>query len=381
MQKSPKSIAVVAGEASGDLHGAYLVRSVRRLLPDADVWGVGGTRMREMGVRLVYDSSLWSAIGIFEALKLAPRMLLILFKIEALLKKNPPDLLVLIDFGAFNIPLGRFARKMGIRTLYYVTPGSWNRHGNFRRLVDTADRAVTPFPWAAELLGECGMRADFFGHPLLDVVKPKLSREEFCKYVGFDADKHIVGLLPGSRSREVHHCLPAMLEAARMLHAEIPDLQFAVPLSPSVKIGEADQDAADHVKFIRGMAWDVLAHSRAAVVVSGTATLEAAILDCPMTIIYKGSRMSQFEYALRGKPLKYIGLPNIILDEMVCRELIQDNASPDNIFGEMNSLIGDTPKRAKMVGDLMRVKGMLGGSGAVDRTAEVALEMLAGTSV
>lgn len=423
MAENAPSIVIVAGEASGDLQGAYLAARLRQALPSVRIRGVGGRKMHNAGVELIYDSSAWSAIGIAEAIKLVPRLLLILRNLKAKLKADPPDVVVLIDFGAFNVRIGKFLHSMGVKVLYYFPPSSWNRNAHCERLKEVTDRVVTPFPWSADLLKKHGFRADFFGHPLLDIVKPTMSRDEFCEQFGFDASSPIIGLLPGSRTQEIVHNMPALVIAAARMLNKIPNLQFAVPPAPSVnpfrladELGKvawvqveahntmaelpvgssriSSQSLANQVrsltssdgfkapgspvriKLLPGMIHDVLAHSQAAVVTSGTATVEAAILDCPMVIIYRGSWLTALEYKLRGGKLKYIGMPNIILDRPICPELVADAATPRRIADLMLGLIPDSPARTEMLDALAEVREILGSPGAIEKTVQVVLDML-----
>ncbi len=378
MEKHGPSIAIVAGEASGDLQGALLAARLRVSAPSVRIWGVGGSKMREAGVELIHDSSSWSAIGIAEALKLAPRLLLIQSRLVRQLKADPPDLLILIDFGAFNVRLARQVRPLGSTLMYYFPPGSWHRGNSYQKLQGLVDAVVTPFPWSAETLRQKGFRAEFFGHPVLDAAKPSLSRDEFCSRFGFDASHPIVGLLPGSRAQELRHNLPAMLEAAAILRLSVPELQFAVPTAPGVDVRRItnEVEAAPRTRMAPGMARDVLAHSRASVVCSGTATLEAAVLGCPMVIVYRGSKLTGWEYKLLGRGIRFIGMPNIIADEQICPELIGDDATAERIAQSAEPLLGDNPERSKMIDALAAVRRVLGEPGAVDKTAEFALGLL-----
>lgn len=417
------SIVIVAGEASGDLHGAHLAAEVRRILPSARFRGIGGRRMRDSGVELLYDSSSWGAIGVTAALRHVPRLLMVLYRLTAKLKADPPDLAVLIDFGAFNVRLGRLLHAQGVKVLYYFPPSSWHRGATYSSLTGFVDRVVTPFPWSAELLAKRGFQADFFGHPLLDVVKPSMSGDEFIKRFGFDSSQPIVGILPGSRSQELAHNLPMMLTAAVEMLDSMPELQFAIPPAPSVNpFALADelsrvpwieieahatkeeipkgfaaasskslsrriraQARADglkspksplRIKLLPGMTYDVLAHSRTAIISSGTATVEAMILGCPMTIMYRGNRIMTMEYRLVGKRIKFIGMPNIIMDRMICPEFAADAATSRRISESALKLIQDSPERAQILKDLAEARAVLGEPGAVRKTANVVAEML-----
>ncbi|MHB0999401.1 MAG: lipid-A-disaccharide synthase, partial [Armatimonadota bacterium] len=385
-----KKITIIAGEASGDLHGACLAAGLKSVLPDADIQGIGSRRMREAGVRLLYDSSSWSAIGIAEALKLVPRLLITLKKLQKRLRRNPQDLIILIDFGAFNVRVCRSLQSTGTKVLYYFPPGSWNRNAVYDHLRGCVDKIVTPFPWSEDLLRKQGFDADFFGHPLLDVTKPTLSKEEFYARFKLDPERPVIGLLPGSRTHEIKHHVPVMTVAASLLQKSVPGLQFVIPVAPSVSVdglarelggipwvdvesyvrnesgafligGKSElgirnhiynllngyhPNEAIHIKLVPGMTTDLLAHSRAAMISSGTATIEAAVLGCPMVIIYKVSGIASLEFKLRGKKIKYIGMPNIVADKLICPELILDNVTPENISNHMAQLVQKSTARS-----------------------------------
>lgn len=414
---SPR-VVIIAGEASGDTYGASLAeRLCSRASNDVTIEGIGGRRMREAGVSLFRDSSTWSAIGIVESLRVVPRLMIVLARLKSWLRTNPPDLLVLIDFGAFNVRVARYAHSIGVKVLYFVPPGSWRRGATYARLRGLTDRIVTPFPWSEAALRELGFAADFFGHPLLDLVVPDLSRSDFCELCGFDPGQPIVGFLPGSRRQEIEHNLPALMVAAAELIEAQPGLQFAVPLAQTVdpshitrdlllfpwldvrQIGTArasdglmrvpvaqsirgmmrDRARPTHrvrVALLSGMTGDVLAHSRAAAMCSGSVTIEAAILRCPAVIIYRGSALTRIEFRLLGRGIRYIGMPNLILDRFACRELLDHQASPDAIASWVRRLIDDSPERAQMLRDFEEVRSLLGSPGAIGRTVETILSMI-----
>jgi lipid-A-disaccharide synthase len=420
MVNSNPRVVIVAGEASGDLHGALLAAGIRKLVPNAELSGIGGRRMSEAGVSLYADSSQWSGIGVVQSLKVIPKLWTGHHGIARLLKANPPNLLVLIDFGAFNTRLAAKVRSSRVQILYYIPPGSWSRKKRYTNLHGLVDRVITPFPWSAETLRSEGIEADFFGHPLLDAVKPELSHDEFCLRYKLDSQKPIVGLLPGSRTAEVIHMLPTMLVAGTRMMEANPDLQFVIPVAKSLdpmqierelsqvswldaqlfadsptaptrmpKLPLARMIAAENrdasapkarlpVRLLSGMTGEVLSHSRMAVLSSGTATLEGTILGVPMVIIYKGSRMMKLEYALIGRRIGRIGMPNILLDRMVCPELISDAANPEAIADLALPLIADSPERTAMIEGLHEARAMLGEPGAVEKSVRVIVEMLKG---
>lgn len=418
---STRTVAIVAGEVSGDLNGAYLAAALRQIIPELDICGVGGRHMREAGVRLLADSSSWSAIGVSEALRLVPRLLIELRKLRAHFEANPPDILLLIDFGAFNLRLARQLRhgRSKIKIFYYYPPGSWNRSSEYQCLKGIVDRIVTPFPWSAEALKKRGFHADFYGHPLLDIVKPSLPKSSFCERFGLDSNRPLIGLLPGSRAQEISYNLPVLLISAARLSACMPNLQFAFPVAASVPLSEIAHELKnipwidvagiksdsvapsrrtfhieDHLRvtartdkfafptspvrihLLPGMSADVLANARGAVIASGSATVEALILGCPMVIIYRGSKLTTLEYRLRGKHIQFIGMPNIIAGREICPELVAEAATPSSISELMLALITETPQRTKMLDELAEARVILGEPGAVEKTARAVSELL-----
>ncbi len=229
------NIAMLAGEISGDLVGGALAREIRALCPDVDLWGTGSARMADAEVELLFDSAEWGAIGILQAVQLYPRFKWhILPRVQQELLRRRPALTICIDFGAFNVFVAGWCKRHGLRVLYYVPPGSWKRQGKASpALANAADLIVTPFDWSVERYTRAGGNVKFLGHPLLDVVRPSMTRAEFASKFGLEPGKPIVGLLPGSRRYEIEYNTPAMVEAAKKIRAEIPDAQFVFGISSS----------------------------------------------------------------------------------------------------------------------------------------------------
>jgi lipid-A-disaccharide synthase len=218
------NICLIAGEASGDLAGSLLAHELRRRMPGVKLWGIGGRWMREAGVELLEDGSRWSAIGVVESLRVVPRLLASLLHIRHALDARKPDLLIPIDFGAFNLRVAGYAKTKGIKVLYFFPPGSWRRDGGINpRIPLVVDKVATPFPWSEDALRRAGVDARFVGHPLVDVVEPKCSTEEFREAFGLSDFKPIIGLLPGSRRQEVQHILKVQLQAAKQIKKQFPN--------------------------------------------------------------------------------------------------------------------------------------------------------------
>ena len=377
-------IAIIAGEASGDLNGSLLARHLREMQPGVELWGAGGKRMREAGVDLIWESGSTGAVGIMESLKLVPGLLIEFARVKAELLRRRPDALTLIDFGAFNKRVAAFARRQGIKTIYYLPPGAWRRRPRKTSQAGLADKLITPFEWSYEALRDAGADVTLIGHPLLDVVKPSLTEEQFRAQVGMPPDAPIVGLLPGSRKQEIRHNLPAMLAAAVLMTERLPAACFVIAAAgrsqaetiERVRAGASRRSGLPDIGVVESLTYDVLAHSRVAITASGTATLEAAILNTPMVIIYRGGLLSHIEYLIRGKAVleDHIGLPNIIAGKRICPELLSKQASPEKIASLATELLSDPSKSAKMRKDLSAVRSALGAEGGARIAAKVALE-------
>lgn len=451
------NIAIFSGELSGDLIGGALARELRRLAPEATLWGLGSQSMRAAGVELLADSAAWGAIGITEAVSKIP---LLLLRIAPLVRKalpeRKPDVVVLIDFGAFNVRVARLCKPLGLKVCYYFPPGSWRRTGTSgAELARITDLLATPFPWSAERFRSLGANAVCVGHPLLERVHPQRSRAEFAAQFGMDVKRPIIGLLPGSRHHEITHLMPVLLGAARQIYREVPTAQFVIGLAPSIPMEEmrrflaqeADsagklthlwheivqeaetkviqpvtrtanslsspssqrllvtsggvlvpeknlqkemearrrsqqlrdqaEKALPPVVMAQDLTYDVMAHSDLLLVCSGTATLEAAICETPMVIVYRGSWLLGQEWRLRGgsRKIPHIGLPNILAERTIVPEFIQDAATPEAIAQAALPMLNDVETRHRVKQDLKAVREMLGDPGASERTARLVLDL------
>lgn len=370
---------IVAGEPSGDRQGAALLSALRTLVAPRPVeaYGIGGQFMEAAGVRMLYNSEPWASIGIAQTLFNIPRLLQVQAEMKRVVRQDPPDALVLIDAGGFNVSIGRAAKSEKLcPVFYYFPPGSWRRQAvlkpgtppkNSKKLSDWADRVVTPFPWSETTLKERGMDAHFVGHPLLDLVQPTLTDEEFYRRFGLDPHRPLVALLPGSRIGEIRYILPRLVGAAGEISSRIPGVQFVVALassrasslaeeiiraeqksggkstklqlfltqagetltqiahsalpqpSPRLVTNEGFVVSPDKVPrakspsrhlnlaplvLAEGLTWDMLSRCDLALTKAGTATLEAMILRKPMIIVYNGPKTMAVEWFLRKRSLK-----------------------------------------------------------------------------
>lgn len=389
------SVAIVAGEASGDVSGGALARELRRLQPDISIWGAGGPAMRSSGVELVADFSWAGAIGIIESLKLAPRLFFELANLKKEFVRRRPDVFIPIDFGAFNVKLSSFARIQGIPSIYYFPPGSWRRKPrDYSKLSAASDRIITPFPWSETILREAGIDATFLGHPLLDHVSPGLTRSEFAGRLNGISEPsqvgRIVGLLPGSRSHEIHHILPVMLDACSIILEQVSSADtFVVAAGSDRAYREIDKvikhwrsqagenNIVQKIIVVRGLTYDVMAHSDLLLTCSGTATLEAMILGTPMIIVYRGSKWMKVEYLLRKGILEdFIGMPNIVAGREVCPELLGDQASPEAIAKLAVKWLERQEELQKVRQELNSVRAVLGEPGGTARAAQMVLRTM-----
>ena len=389
LREEEVKIFLSTGETSGDLYASFLAKRIKEKIPNVRFWGMGGEHMRREGIAILIHSTQKGAIGIVESLKVVPFFLLALQRIKGFLSKNPPNLLILIDFGAFNLRLGRWAKSKGIPVLYFIPPGSWKREvgKNVERLKQSADKVVCIFPWNKTTLEKYGIEAYFFGHPLLDILV-KEKKEEARAALGLQ-DAPTIGLLPGSRIQEIRYILPTLLETIPFIKKLIPTSQFVISppesllsflnknLPPKWEIKQsALEKNGDIVHMRAGQSQRVISASDALIVTSGTATLESAILDTPLIVVYKGSLLTKLEYKIRRMRLPYISLPNIVLGRKEIPELIQEQANPSLLATLVCELILDEEERNKQLMLFREIKSQLGEKGMFKKTVELIKEML-----
>lgn len=370
---------LVAGEVSGDLHGAHLVEAIQKIDPEIEFFGIGGERLKERGMRLLRHIRSLSVVGISEALRKIKTVLETLRMLKEAMEKEKPDLVILIDYPEFNLRLAKIAKEKGIPVLYYISPQIWAwRPGRVKTIAERVKKMLVFFSFEVPLYQKVGVDVEWVGHPLLDIVRPSLSREEAFKRFGLNPERKTLAILPGSRIEEVRRLLPPMIASAVLLQRETPSLQFVLPLAPGLL--EADlspmlRNASLPIAVVNGFNYDVMALSDLIITASGTATLEAAILQKPMVIVYKVSRLSYWV----GRALirvKHIGLVNLIAGHEIVKELIQDNVKPEIIAEEALRLLKDSDLYAKTVERLAEVRWKLGQPGAAGRAARIALSLL-----
>jgi lipid-A-disaccharide synthase len=374
-----RKVMIVAGEASGDLHGANLVREMHRIAPRVSFYGMGGERMRTEGVKLLADAADMAVVGLTEVFFKLGAILRVMHRLKSSLAKDRPDLLILIDYPDFNLSLARSAQRCGIKVLYYISPQVWAwRKGRIDTIRKTVDRMAVILPFEERFYREAGVDVTFVGHPLLDGVKTRYQRPEALKRFGLKDEAITVAILPGSRESEVARLLPEMLGACRILAEKLSPLQFLLPLAGTLDpafVRDILRQFPFRVNVIRDEIYDVIAVSDAAMVASGTATLETALLGTPMVVAYKVSALS-YAVGRRFISVDHISLVNIIAGRTIVPELIQHDANPERIASEVKELIVQPGKAREMKAALAEIRGKLGTPGASQRTAQIACDML-----
>ena len=374
-----RSVFIVAGEASGDLHGANLVCEMKKLDPALTFSGVGGKRLEAEGVHLVARSADMAVVGITEVFTKIRFILGIFSRIRKMLREEKPDLLVLIDYPDFNLRLAAVAKNSGVPVFYYISPQVWAwRKGRVKQIRRIVDRMAVILPFEKAFYAERDFHADFVGHPLLDVVKRSRSRKQALNDFGLFEKHPIVALLPGSREKEVKSLLPVMLGASVLLKEKYPDAQFILPLAETVDahmVEQILQASPPPVKIISGQTYDAVGLADVALVTSGTATLETALLEIPMVIVYRISALT----AAIGKRLirlAHIGLVNIIAGKTLVPELIQEDATAVRLAREALKILADSDLRQAILAGLTEMRHRLGEPGASQRAAQVALQVM-----
>lgn len=369
---NPGPLMIIAGEASADAHGAGLVRALRRRQPDLACFGVGGPALRSAGVEIIVDAAALAVVGITEVAFKARALADALGRVRRALARRRPALLVLIDLPDFNLMVAATARRLGIPVLYYIGPQIWAwRPGRIRRIAQRVDHMAVILPFEAPLYRRHGVPVTFVGHPLMDAAPPPSVEPP---------GPPRVGLLPGSRDREIERHLPQMLAAACQVARRRPDVRWTVSIAPGVDPAFVHRIIADanppvSLDTVTGGVRGILAESTLVVAASGTVTLEAAVAGTPTIIVYKVSALSyRLGRALIRVP--FIGLANLIAGAPVVPELIQDQVTGENIAGHVLSLLEDPARRRAMRTALARVRLRLGAPGASERVAAIAWRML-----
>ncbi|MFH0931745.1 MAG: lipid-A-disaccharide synthase [Candidatus Zixiibacteriota bacterium] len=374
-----KNVLIVAGEASGDLHGAGLIRELKKINPDIEYSGVGGVKLKEEGMNLLFSIAKLAFMGFYEVLKNLGLIKELKKKLINHLDQCKPDLVILIDYPGFNLRFAKEVKKRKIPILYYISPQVWawgkKRVNTIKKLVD---QMVVFFPFEEKLYKEAGVEVNFMGHPLLDLVKPSLSKEDFRNELQIKENEILIGLLPGSRWQEVEKILPVMVRSCVILKKRTKNLQIAIGLAPTIdkqKVEDFLKKKNFKVPILENLTYDLMSHSDLLLATSGTATLESAISCTPLIVLYKTSFLT-YHLAKALVKIPHIGMVNIVAGKKIVPEFIQSQAKPDKIAQEMEKILKDKDEYKKIKIELNEVKTRLGEKGAYRRGAQIVNQML-----
>jgi len=372
-------VLIVAGEASADLHGSHLVAALKRLDPRLTFWGIGGPRLQEAGVRILFNSSDMAVVGLTEVVSRLATVTRAYLTLKTLLRKNRPVLLILMDYPDFNLRLACAAKQFRIPVLYYISPQVWAwRKGRVETIRRCVDRMAVILPFEKEFYRERGLHVEHVGHPLLEEIPTDLDGEKVRTELGLLQASPVLALLPGSRKEEVTNLLPVMIQAAERIRSRHARLKCLLPrastIPPELIDGLLEETSLD-VQVIQGDVYRVLKACDLALVASGTATLEAAILGTPMVIVY---RVSSFSYWIGRMVISvpFIGLVNLVAGEKVVPELIQDDVTPERLAREAMDILDHDDRLREMARKLRALRETLGQGSASGRTARIAFDMI-----
>ena len=376
--KQGKEIMLVVGEASGDIHGANLIKALRTRDPTLKAYGVAGEQLGQTDFEALFSVSKLTGMGFVELAGNLGNVWRAYRLLRRTLRQRRPNLLILVDFPEFNLRLAKLAKALHIPVLYYVSPQIWAwRRGRVRQIARWVDQMAVVFPFEVSFYESHGVKVVFVGHPLLDAVHVKEDRQTVLSRLGLDPAKPTIALLPGSRHREVSYHLPVMLEASARLSSE-REIQFLVVRADTVDAGELRSMVARvnlKMPVIDQARYDAVNASDLVWTASGTATLETALLRKPMIIVY---RLSWLTYCLARLLVRvdHIGMVNLIAGERLVPELVQADLTAQRLIEESRTLLDNQPARSQIIEKLSELREKLGPSGAADRVADLALAMV-----
>ncbi|ROI01120.1 MULTISPECIES: lipid-A-disaccharide synthase [unclassified Chryseobacterium] len=363
---------IIAGEASGDLHGSNLMKALKQKDPDAEFRFWGGDLMKAQGGTLVKHYRDLAFMGFLEVIMNLRTILNNIKFCKEDIRKNRPDVLILVDYPGFNLRIARFAKELGIKVVYYISPQLWAwKEGRVEIIKKYVDEMMVILPFEEDFYRKHGVHSHFVGHPLLDAISDlqEINPETFKKENGFN-EKEIIALLPGSREQEVEKMLEIMLS----VRPHFNNYQFVIAGAPSLPKEFYQKYVDDNVHFVSNRTYDLLRCSKAALVTSGTATLETALLNVPEVVCYRGSQISYAIAKRLVKNINYISLVNLIMDREVVKELIQSDLNTKNLVDELNKILSGE-KRDQVLNDYRLLREKLGGKGASAHAADVILKV------
>ena len=370
----------MAAEASADLHGANLVHAMERLCPEVVFCGIGGDNMGRAGVKRFIASADMAVVGLTEIFGKFRIHIKAANILKSIFKHHRPDLLILIDYPGFNLHMAGIAKKMNIPVLYYISPQVWAwRRSRVKKIAKRVDRMAVILPFEKPFFQKSGIHVDYVGHPLIDAFeKNAIALNSKIRNPQSAMDRPVVGLVPGSRREEILNLLPVMMKAGEILKVQYPRIRFILPLAGTIPLKWLSrflQNTTLDIEIYHQGIYGALNQCHLAFVTSGTATLDAAIMNVPMVVIYKAKRLT-YEVGKRVIKVPYLGLVNLVAGESLAPELIQDDVTPERIAMAGKNFLADNALRRQTIDKLRRVKENLGRGGASERTARIAVEMM-----
>ena len=372
-------LLIITGEDSGDLYGGNLAREIKKLSPDIKISGVGGKYMRSASVDMFCDVSDISVVGFWEVIEKLGLIRRLYKQVVERLDSGNVKGVVLIDYPGFNLKIAEAAKERGIPVFYYISPQVWAwRKGRVKTIKRYVDKMMVILPFEKEFYQKEGVEVEFVGHPLFEVINPALNKEGICKELGIDSKQLILGILPGSRKKEIAYILPEILKASSLIKEKYPSVQFLLPLSQSIEedyLKNFITSEYSHINVAKGKNYDVMKVSDLLITKSGTSTLEAAIIGTPMIIVYKSSFFSYY-LAKALVNVTYAGLPNLLAGKEVVPELLQYNMNAKNIAEKAIYFLEKKDRLKQMKEELKNIRYSLGEQGASKRTAEIIVNFI-----
>lgn len=374
-----KRVMIIAGEASGDMHAAKLVREVKEKNTDIHFYGIGGENMVKAGVDTLVDSADLAVVGLFEVLAHWNTISSALKKMQHLLRTSPPDLLVLTDYPEFNLRLAKTAKECGVKVLFYISPQVWAwRQKRVFKIKKLVDMMAVIFPFEETFYQKYNVPVKFVGHPLVDEIHVSADQKTLRTEFLLDDDKPVVGLFPGSRHSEIKRLLPIIVESAQQIAEKKPNVQFIIPVASTLK----EEDILPYfegveldMRIVSQRSHDVMEACDAVITVSGTVTLELALLKKPMVVINKISKLSYF-FVSRMLKIKHIALCNIIAGKRVVPELIQNDATTSNISNTLLELVDNDERRSEIISEFSTIEDKLTNEATKTELSELLIGML-----
>lgn len=378
MNSLNKNILIIAGEDSGDLHGASLINELKKIDNNINIFGIGGDKMEAAGMHLIYHVNKMAFLGFAEVLKHLPFIRKVQKDLIEYVKEKDIKTAVLIDYPGFNLSIAKKLKKLDIKIVYYISPQIWAwGAGRIKKIRKVIDKMIVVFPFEENFYMQSGVNVEFVGHPLLERIKDYnfLTKDELYQEFGLEMDKEILLILPGSRLHEVKKIFPECIKAAKKIAKEF-NMQIVVACAPNIddNIFKTTSSKSEF-KVVKGHTYDLFKNASVGIVKSGTSTLEAALFELPIVIVYKTSYLTY----LIGKKLirvENIGMANIIAEETVVPELIQENVTQEKVYVELKKILSDKKLLLSIKKKLSGIKSKLGTIGASERAASIIYRFL-----